>query len=94
MICTTQNSTSAPLLDSPDSRIGITHMEKERGAEVWCLFMYDIILSLNKRALNNVENTILFGGHVHTHAYLDVDILSKEMIQSEYGIITFWCLLL
>ncbi len=84
-----------PLLEEVTSRIGIKHPNGALGSEVWCLFMYDAILSINKRALITTEdNTIQFGSHTHTHAYLQVKDLSDTMTQSEYSVVFYLCMLL
>ena len=84
-----------PLIESPEARIGISHSTKQLGPEVWCLFMYDTILAVNKRALISTdESTILYGAHTHTQAYLQVETMTEEMALSEEAIVIYWCFLL
>jgi hypothetical protein len=78
-----------PLLESPTAQIRIVHMDRNVGTEVWCLLMYDTILSVNKQTLIKTEKlTIQFGSHCHSHAYLQVESLNNQMAVSKHAIVT------
>ena len=62
---------------------------------MWCLFMYDTILSMNKRTLTTTDDsTIVYGSHTHSHAYLHVEEMTKEMEISKFTIVMYLCGLL
>jgi hypothetical protein len=84
-----------PLIPPTTINFGISHDDKERGAEIWCLFMYDTILSMNKRALSTTDDsTIVFGSHTHTQSYLTTKKMTPEMRESENINVMYLCGLL
>jgi hypothetical protein len=60
------------------------------GAEAWCMFMYDTMLSTNSKSLCVVEtpDPLTLGKHGHTRAYLQANPLTELMQSSESAFLT------